>query len=81
MTGSMAEGDTWSIYLIRRGQKSAHTATELLTFLGMVLFKLHSARAEPEDVLSEPPGSYTVHLDTSLSAGYQPDITTACRIC
>lgn len=36
VTASMAEGDTCSIYVIRRGQKSAHTATELLTFLSMV---------------------------------------------
>lgn len=32
--------------------------------------KLHSARAEAEVVLSESPGSYIVHLDTWLFAGY-----------
>jgi len=37
MTGSMAEGDTCSIYLIRRGQKNTHAPTELLTIPDNVL--------------------------------------------
>lgn len=75
MTGSVVEGDAWSIYLIRRGLQSAHLPTELLAVPCIVLPSPVLQGKQQRMCFLTPHAA--LQCIFPLLAGYWPDILRA----